>query len=417
MGSQYAIEANGLSKRYRLGGLQPAYGTFRDALTGLLRRSKIGNQDATTLWALRGATFNVAPGEVVGLIGRNGAGKSTLLKILSRITAPTDGTAVLRGRVGSLLEVGTGFHGELTGKENIYLNGAILGMRSREVAAAYDSIVTFAEVERFLDTPVKHYSTGMYLRLAFAVAAHLNPEILLVDEVLAVGDAAFQKKCLGKVRDVARQGRTVILVSHNLTAITSLCVRTLWLADGTVMRDGPTQEVISAYLSESAPPLQEQVWPDSATAPGNDAVRLRRAAVHVSAGDSSPTITVSTPVTIEFEYWNLVPGARLNLSLHVSTETGTLAFVTTTVGEANWHGREFPAGLFKSTCAIPGGLLNDGRYRCDLLLVKDEALLVHRFDDIATIDVLDSGDGRGQWYGRWLGALRPRLEWQTSSLD
>lgn len=246
------IRVDNLSKRYRLGARQAPYGTLRDTLAGAvrapLRRLRQGGRTATeTLWALKDVNFEVQPGEVVGIIGRNGAGKSTLLKVLSRITEPTAGRVELYGRVGSLLEVGTGFHPELTGRENIYLNGAILGMRRAEIARKFDEIVAFAEIERFLDTPVKHYSSGMYMRLAFAVAANLEPEILIVDEVLAVGDAAFQKKCLGKMGSVAREGRTVLFVSHNTGAVASLCGRCLLLDKGTVMRDGGVTEVTALY--------------------------------------------------------------------------------------------------------------------------------------------------------------------------
>ncbi len=249
--SALAIRTIGLSKRFRIGE-RVRYKSLREgiqnAVAAPFRRSHRAEE---TIWALRDVTFDVAPGEVVGVIGRNGAGKSTLLKILSRITEPTEGRVELRGRVGSLLEVGTGFHLELTGRENIFLNGAILGMKRAEIARRFDEIVAFAEVETFLDTPVKHYSTGMYLRLAFAVAAHLEPEILLVDEVLAVGDAAFQKKCLGKMGDVASGGRTVLFVSHNMAAVRNLCPRAVLLCQGVVHSFGPTDEVLRQYLGMS----------------------------------------------------------------------------------------------------------------------------------------------------------------------
>jgi lipopolysaccharide transport system ATP-binding protein len=252
------IRVENLSKRYRIGGGGAAYATLRETLAGAVRapfsrqrRAGVGGGDeGQTLWALRDVSFDVRPGEIVGVIGRNGAGKSTLLKILSRITEPTTGRVELYGRAGSLLEVGTGFHPELTGRENIYLNGAILGMGRAEIEKKFDEIVAFAGVERFLETPVKRYSSGMYVRLAFAVAAHLDYEILIVDEVLAVGDAQFQKKCLGKMGDVARGGRTVLLVSHNVGVVNSLCTRALYLTDGRVRAEGPPQRIISEYLSE-----------------------------------------------------------------------------------------------------------------------------------------------------------------------
>ncbi|HEY7862669.1 MAG TPA: ABC transporter ATP-binding protein, partial [Thermoanaerobaculia bacterium] len=256
MGGVPAIEARGLGKVYRLG-RRERYQTLRDTLVRVARapwrrRNRDAHGAAETVWALRDVSFRVAPGEVVGVIGSNGAGKSTLLKVLSRITSPSRGEADIRGRVGSLLEVGTGFHQELTGRENIFLNGAILGMRRAEIQRQFSQIVEFAEVEKFIDTPVKHYSSGMYLRLAFAVAAHMETEILLVDEVLAVGDAAFQKKCLGKMGEAAAEGRTVLFVSHNMSAVSGLCSRAIWIHEGRVAADGDVDDVTRAYLATLA---------------------------------------------------------------------------------------------------------------------------------------------------------------------
>lgn len=253
-----AIRVESLSKRYRIGAAQERHRTFREAISDAaaapLRRLKTAEgtpRGERSIWALKGVSFDVAPGEVIGIIGRNGAGKSTLLKLLSRITKPTSGRAEIRGRVASLLKVGTGFHSELTGRENICLNGAILGMTRREIMRKFDEIVAFAEVEKFIDTPVKRYSSGMYLRLAFAVAAHLEPEILVVDEVLAVGDAEFQKKCLGRMEDVARAGRTVLFVSHNMPAVEGLCTRGVCLDAGSIRFIGSASDAVSAYLKAS----------------------------------------------------------------------------------------------------------------------------------------------------------------------
>src|SRR6266581_5828920 len=257
--SETAIQVENVSKLYHIGKRTP-YKTVRESLMNVLsapsrlsrrlRKTKTCRADETELWALRDVSFEVKQGEVVGLIGRNGAGKSTLLKVLSRITEPTAGRITIRGRVGSLLEVGTGFHPELTGRENILLNGAILGMRRAEITRKFDQIVAFAEIDKFIDTPVKHYSSGMYTRLAFAVAAHLEPEILIVDEVLAVGDAQFQKKCLGKMGDVAHEGRTVLFVSHNMTSVLNLCTRCVFMEKGSVSQTGTTEAVVSAYLNQ-----------------------------------------------------------------------------------------------------------------------------------------------------------------------
>ena len=257
--SAVAVRASGLSKQYRIGARHDRHTHLRDRMAAAVTdavRTMIGRRtaaaEASTIWALRDVSFDVAPGEVIGIVGGNGAGKSTLLKILSRITDPTGGTAEIRGRVGSLLEVGTGFHPELTGRENLYLNGAILGMRRAEIARKFDEIVAFAGVEAFIDTPVKHYSSGMYVRLAFAVAAHMEPEILVVDEVLAVGDVHFQKKCLGKMDDVSRQGRTILFVSHNLDAVRRLCTRGLLIEHGALAADGPIGDVIARYRTAEA---------------------------------------------------------------------------------------------------------------------------------------------------------------------
>jgi lipopolysaccharide transport system ATP-binding protein len=365
------------------------------------------------IWALRGVSFQVNHGEVVGIIGRNGAGKSTLLKILSRITDLTEGYAEIHGRVGSLLEVGTGFHPDLTGRENIFLNGAILGMKRTEIARKFDEIVSFAETGKFLDTPVKHYSSGMYMRLAFAVAAHLEPDILIVDEVLSVGDAGFQRKCLGKMEDVAREGRTVLFVSHNMVAMQSLCDRVIWLDEGQIVSQGGAVRVVTDYLRTSSSVTVEKQWDDLATAPGNDRVRIRRACIRPRHGSPQDPIDVRTDFVIEFEYWNLQPGAFLNLSLHVLNEQGTVVF---NVGPyANQQ--PSPAGLFRDVCHVPGDLMNDGRYRLELLLVQDQANIAYKYTDILSFDILDSPELRGAWHGEWPGAVRPILEWESECLE
>jgi len=415
-----------LSKRYRIGKKQQRHDTLRDALVACLpaplewlRRGGRGpNSAADTLWALRDVSFEVKRGEVVGIIGRNGAGKSTLLKVLSCITKPTEGRAVVKGRVGSLLEVGTGFHPELTGRENVYLSGAILGMRRAEIARKFDEIVAFAGIERFLDTPVKRYSSGMYVRLAFAVAAHLEPEILLVDEVLAVGDAAFQKKCLGKMGDVAKEGRTVLFVSHNMVAVQSLCGRAIRLHEGKLVDDGPPGQVVSSYLEATlAGVTTEQVWHDIATAPGNDIVRLHRVCVRPEDGSLSDAITMEAPLVIEVEFWNLAPDRMLDITLHFYTEQQIAAFGTGSAHQQIWHNGTLPAGLFRSTCHIPDNLLNSGLYRVLLLVVRDQSSVAYRHDDVLSFEVLDITERQGAWYGKRVGALRPRLEWTVEHLS
>ena len=414
------IRVEDLGKRYRIGMRKDNYSTLRDSLTQAvrapLRRLRQRRDDqGQMLWALRDVGFEVNPGEVLGIIGRNGAGKSTLLKVLSRITEPTTGRVELYGRVGSLLEVGTGFHPELTGRENIYMNGAILGMRRREITRQFEPIVEFSEVGRFIDTPVKHYSSGMFMRLAFAVAAHLEPEILIVDEVLAVGDANFQKKCLGKMGTVAQQGRTVLFVSHNMRAMQSLCSRVIWINEGSVSADGRADTVISNYLKTSVSALDEQVWNDPATAPGNDKVRLH--SVRLTNSNPSQPITVHSSLIVEFEYWNLTPGAYLNLSIQVTAEDGYPIFNTGSGNERNWHGKPFPVGLFRSAFRIPGDLLNDGIHRVLLRIVRDQSEVIYQEEDVLVFEVADTSEGRGTWYGKWPGAVRPKLEWETELLE
>jgi lipopolysaccharide transport system ATP-binding protein len=419
------INIENVGKQYRVASeKRAAYATLREALVGSFKTSlkrltgRAERAEEETFWALRGINLDVYPGERLGIIGCNGAGKSTLLKILSRITEPTEGRTRLYGRVGSLLEVGTGFHGELTGRENIYLNGAILGMKHAEIERNFDEIVAFAEIDRFLNTPVKRYSSGMYMRLAFAVAAHLQPEILIVDEVLAVGDAAFQKKCLGKMSQVSRDsGRTVIFVSHNMGAVQNLCSRVVWLAGGRVVQEGEPSRVVSDYLKTTLTTMSQQNWNDPATAPGNDRVRMHRAAVLPANGVLQDHVTVRTPLRVELEYWNLVPGAQLNLSVIVRTEEGTAIFSTNSFREAEWHGKPFPAGLFRSSFDIPPDLLNDGVHRLQLDIRKNERDLVFHIDDILVFDVLDAVEERTAWFGKWIGTVRPTFEWQTGLIE
>jgi lipopolysaccharide transport system ATP-binding protein len=419
-----AIHVENLGKRYRIGRAQQRHDTLRDALMAGLRtpinwfrRNGAGNVEQDTIWALKDVSIEVKRGEVVGIIGRNGAGKTTLLKILSRITKPTEGRAVIRGRVGSLLEVGTGFHPELTGRENIYLSGAILGMHKVEIERKFDEMVAFAEIERFLDTPVKRYSSGMYVRLAFAVAAHLEPEILLVDEVLAVGDAAFQKKCLGKMGDVAKEGRTVLFVSHNMVAIQTLCQRALWLDLGQLKASGTVNEIVTVYLRAGLGQDgdSERVWPDIATAPGNETVRLHRISVQPQDGRPGDVITMQTPMQIEVEYWNLLPEVHLHTTLHVYNDQGIVAFTTGPDPEPSMHVQP-PTGLFRSTCYIPGNLLNSGFHHVNLLLIRGSMSATYQLDEAIGFEVLDNKERSFAWYGKEPGVLYPLLPWSTEYL-
>ncbi|MBK8030809.1 MAG: ABC transporter ATP-binding protein [Chloroflexi bacterium] len=292
-------------------------------------------------------------------------------------------------------------------------------MKRAEISRKFDEIVAFAGVEQFIDTPVKRYSSGMGLRLGFAVAAHLEPEILVVDEVLAVGDAEFQKKCLGKMSQVAGQGRTILFVSHNMAAVKSLCNRALWLHQGTVMESGNTDTVITSYLGSTLSTLTEQKYEDLKQAPGNDRIRVHRMRVLPAEGDPSAPITMTTPVRLEFEYWNLRPNTRLNLSLHIYNQDNIMAFNTAPVHDTEWMGQPYSAGLFRSTCIIPAYLLNSGAYRVDVLFVENSSYILYEVKSALVFDVEEAPETRGlsTWYGRWPGILHPRLEWETANLD
>lgn len=426
--SYRAIQVEHLSKDYRIGTRQQAYRTLRDTvseavLAPFYRVRRLWQEEASgaaerneMFGALRDVSFEIRRGEVVGLIGRNGAGKSTLLKILSQITEPTTGQVTLYGRVGSLLEVGTGFQGELTGRENIYLNGAILGMRHREVRKKFDEMVDFAEVDQFIDTPVKRYSSGMYLRLAFAVAAHLEPEILLVDEVLAVGDARFQRKCLQKMQDVGQEGRTVIFVSHNMPAITRLCQRALLLEAGQLQHDGPAPQVVGTYLNLGFSTSAVREWPEPVVRSNEDIVRL--CAVRVRAQDRCLTdvVDIRQPVGLEMEYEVVQEGYVLMPHFHLLNEEGTHIFSAHDTDPV-WRRRSRSTGRYTSTAWIPGNLLAEGMLFVDAALTTLEPT-IHQFTErqVVAFQVVDTTEGdaaRGDWAGYMKGVVRPLLQWQT----
>ena len=362
-------------------------------------------------------SFDIRQGELVGLIGRNGAGKSTLLKILSRITEPTSGRAEVHGRLGSLLEVGTGFHQELSGRDNIFLNGAILGMRRQEIAARFDEIVEFSGVSQFIDTPVKRYSSGMYLRLAFAVAAHLETEILVVDEVLAVGDASFQKKCLAKMEDVGRHGRTVVFVSHNMTAVTRLCERAILLDGGRVLADGPSHEIVGSYLRSGLGTIARREWDDVESAPGNSIARLRGVSVRTEAGEISQAMDIRRPIRIEMTFDVLEAGHLLVPNFHFFDEQGTCIFIAGD-HDSDWLRRPRPVGRFVSTAWIPGNFLAEGTIVVSAAVSTMDPVIVHYFErDAVAFQVIDSLDGdsaRGDFAGPIPGVIRPLLNWTTS---
>ena len=423
---ELAVRIGGLGKRYRLEAGRPRYRTLRDSLCAAalvpfrslrsaLHRGARDAADDDSFWALKDISFEVGRGEVIGIIGRNGAGKSTLLKVLSRITDPTEGEVDLWGRAGSLLEVGTGFHPELSGGENIFLNGAILGMGRRDIARKFDEIVAFAEVEKFIDTPVKHYSSGMYLRLAFAVAAHLEPEILIVDEVLAVGDAGFQKKCLGKMSAVAGEGRTVLFVSHDMTNVSVLCGSVLLLEGGRVKMRGAPAEVIPAYMSQGASGRPSASWPFE-EAPGDHVARLVAVAAGARGVDERDSFPLQGSILLTMEFIVCSGGARLNPVFVVKNAFGTTVFSTANYEDPAWASRTNEPGRYRSSCVVPAHILNDGIYRVDALLVQDMRAVRACAEAAITFKVYDDGTTRGDYVGEWTGVVRPRCSWTTEPL-
>ncbi|HEY5040981.1 MAG TPA: ABC transporter ATP-binding protein [Verrucomicrobiae bacterium] len=462
--SDVIISVEGLGKRYRIShqGERPRYTALRDVIAEKAKRlfsrsqksevrsqtsdltsglyapgagsrpptsahgptsdhsSLVTRHSSEDFWALKDVSFEVKRGEVVGIIGRNGAGKSTLLKILSRITEPTTGRVHLRGRVASLLEVGTGFHPELTGRENVFLNGAILGMTRAEIKKKFDEIVAFAEVEKFLDTPVKRYSSGMYVRLAFAVAAHLEPEILIVDEVLAVGDAEFQKKCLGKMSDVAKGGRTVLFVSHNMAAVNKLCLRAIMLNGGRVIRDGEISQVVNHYLNSGLEKSGELIWPQPEEAPGNERVRLKAVRI-ISEAKVTADVMLDQDCHIEIDYVNYATDLPLAVSIHLLDRMGVEVLASANFHSANlirdaWFGKGFPKGVFRTVCTIPANFLNEGRYSIRVALVSNISTLELLTGEIIGFNTHDTGEMRKEYTGYWLGVVKPKLAWQTERL-
>jgi len=413
--SRYAIQVRDLGKQYRIGAVMTRYPTLREALAERLQSfGRRNHRDQESIWALRHVSFEVEHGKVLGVIGRNGAGKSTLLKILSRVTEPTEGEAEIRGRVGSLLEVGTGFHPELTGRENIYLNGAILGMKRAEIDRKFDEIVAFAEVEPFIDTPVKRYSSGMYLRLAFAVAAHLEPEILVVDEVLAVGDAEFQRKCLGKMGEVAREGRTVLFVSHNMSAILRLTEETLVLDKGRLVMRAPTPQAVDYYLSQGYSQAGERLWQPDEVPPSAAPFRPIALRVRNTQGQVVDTVRSVEPAVVEIEYELTAPIPGLRVGFYLMSTRGEYVFTSFDTDDPQQFEKMSirPAGHYFSRCVLPANLLNEGRF---VIGINASAYRVRRYfqDEQALTFTVDATGAPGtQWPEPRLGPLRPRLEWQ-----
>ena len=435
---ELSIKVENISKRYRIGIKDQIHDSIGGSILGFIK-SPLNNyrkyrslykfndiehenhQGPKTnhddiVWALRDVSFEIKRGEVLGIIGENGAGKSTLLKILCGITDPTSGYAEIRGRISSLLEVGTGFHQELTGRENVYLNATVLGMKKVEVDRKFDEIVEFSGVEKFIDTPVKRYSSGMNVRLAFAVAAYLEPEILLIDEVLAVGDVAFQKKCLNKMQDVGQEGRTVVFVSHNMTAITRLCGRGILLSKGKIIQDGNSHEVVSSYLTSGLGTTAEREWIDSEKAPGNDIVRLCAVRVKTEGGQIASALDIREPIRLEIEYEVTKTGYQLVPVFNFYNDEDVVVFVSRDL-DPDWYQRSRPIGRFVSTAWVPGNLLAEGMMYIEPGIITITPFILHfaKRDAVSfqVIDNLDDNSARGDYAGQMLGVVRPLLKWTT----
>jgi lipopolysaccharide transport system ATP-binding protein len=432
------IKVEGLHKHYRIGlkeeihdnFLVAALNFFKSPLTNyrkyrsLYRFDDIKpdqdnaliNGSDNVIWALKDVSFKVKKGEVLGIIGNNGAGKTTLLKVLSKITIPSYGRAEIYGKISSLLEVGTGFHPELTGRENIYLNGTILGMRKREIDRKFDEIVDFSGIERFIDTPVKRYSVGMKIRLGFSVAAFLEPDILVIDEVLAVGDYDFQKKCLQRMETVGQHGRTVLFVSHNMQMITRLCTRAIFLEKGQIKEDGPASKIVAKYMTSGSGLTSERIWNNISEAPGGEIACLRAIRVKDENNQVLQYFSIRKPIAIEMEYEVLKSGYVLLPHHNIFNEEGVWVF-TTLDTDPKWRSQKRPAGRYIGKAWIPGNLLSEGILYVNTQLWTLRPQII-QFDvkDIVSFQVVDSIDGdsaRGDWAGSMKGAVRPLLKWSN----
>lgn len=422
--SYTAIQAENISKKYNLGTISSGtlfrdlnmyWAKMRGKSNPYAKLGDNGEFNESEHWALKDVSFEIKQGEAVGIIGRNGAGKSTLLKILSRVTTPTTGQIKIRGRVASLLEVGTGFHPEMTGRENIFLNGAILGMTKAEIKKKFDEIVDFAGIEKYIDTPVKRYSSGMYVRLAFAVAAHLEPEILIVDEVLAVGDAEFQKKCLGKMNDVSKkEGRTVLFVSHNMDAVTRLCNKAFFLKMGKLVFEGETDKIVSSYLQSDFGINSEKRWDNNLEAPGNDFVKLREVRILNEENELTDSIDIRKTVYIEAIYEIFKDGQNYTHGMNLFNETGIHVLSSHDL-ESKYLHKPSEKGVFSTKVSLPGNFLAEGAYKISFAIMSYNPYIVHFHEmDIVGFNVIDTIDGdsaRGNYGGVFPGVIRPILKW------
>jgi lipopolysaccharide transport system ATP-binding protein len=419
--SETVIKVQNISKLYKLGTI--GSGSLKRDLNNWWKRSILKKEDPyflsadtpyisnENLWALKNVSFEVKQGDALGIIGSNGSGKSTLLKIISRIVKPTTGSVRGIGKVSSILEVGTGFHADLTGRENIYISGYTLGMNKAEIQKKFDEIVAFSGVEKFLDTPIKRYSSGMYVRLAFSVVAHLEPDILIVDEVLAVGDADFQKKCLGKMREVSQKdGRTILFVSHSMQAVNNLCNKGLWLKQGRIQEIGESSAVVNKYLASVQKLNLKQSWDNMEEAPGNDFIRFKKVELIPQIKNPGDPLDIRTPIAVKFEFWNLTDNILLSIGLHLFSYSGECIF------DVPSPSRYFEKGLIKGECTIPGNFLNDGSYFISLIIVKDTSVQLFYFEECMSFD-LEDYRGDIKWYGKWMGAVRPSFPFRVEQTE
>lgn len=408
--SNIVIEATDVSKLYRLG--VTGTGSFRQDVkrwwtTRLANREEpffhTGDAETGEVWALKDVSFQIRRGEIWGIVGDNGAGKSTLLKIISRIIQPTSGRVRGKGTIGSLLEVGTGFHPELTGRENVFISGYLLGMNKAQIKQKFDEIVDFSGIEKFIDTPVKRYSSGMYVRLAFSVAAHLEPDILIMDEVLAVGDTAFQKKSLDKMQQVANDShRTILFVSHNMQAVNHLCQHAMWLQQGRLVAMGTASEVVNSYIGSLQQNKLRHQWLDASTAPGNEYVRILSFELVPGLPEADSSIDIRTPLTVRFSIQNNQPGVLLNAGLHLFNYAGECIFDVPSPAVVCQE------GIVQGECRIPGHFLNDGAYYFSLIIVRDTSIPVYYYEGGIHFEVADYRENT-TWFGKWKGAVRPQF--------
>ncbi len=402
------IKIENLGKKYMIGAKERYY-SLRDSFTNIFKKK----QSKKEFWALKNINLEIKKGEILGIIGTNGSGKSTLLKVISRITPPTTGRVGIKGKVAALLEIGTGFHQELTGRENIFLSAAILGMSRTEITEKFDQIVEFSEISQFLDTPVKRYSSGMYVRLAFSIAAHLDPDILIIDEVLAVGDINFQKKCLGRMSEIGQSDRTVLFVSHNMMAVKSLCGRAIWLDKGKIIMDGKAEEVVDQYIGNIGKNVFHRKWSNTCEAPQNANMIIEGIRLVDCKGETLKYLDIDTAFNVEIEYKIKKDRSHAGFNLMFFNKDNTCLLCNLNNFEKEWYGKPMTTGKYKSICKIPGQFFNNRFFNLSLAFFNKGFSDFVRFDNILKFEFGDGVVVRGDYLGEYDGLLRPKFEWET----